>query len=69
MASTDELQPQGEKMRRTVRWICETLRLYPEKERQAVISEAQVRFDLSPLEAAFISDKLGKWLPEEECGP
>jgi len=60
MASTQDLQPSGEKMRKTVRWICETLRLYPEKSRQQVIKEAQIRFDLSPLEAAFIDEKLGK---------
>ncbi|MDA8164213.1 MAG: hypothetical protein M0017_04175 [Desulfobacteraceae bacterium] len=66
MASTDELQPQGEKMRRTVLWISETLRVHPEKDRQAIIREAQIRFDLSPLEAKFISDKLGKGLPLEE---
>lgn len=60
MASTDELQPEGEKMRRTVLWISETLRLYPERDRLAVIQEAQIRFDLSPREAEFIIDKLGK---------
>jgi hypothetical protein len=71
MASTDELQPHGERIRRAVRWICETLRDDQKKDRQAVIREAQIRFDLSPREAEFISEKIGKGiLPEgvEECG-
>lgn len=68
MASTDELQPHGEKMRRTVRWISDTLQLYPHKDRMAVIREAQVRFDLSPREAEFIIDKLGKGELTQEGG-
>jgi hypothetical protein len=67
MASTDELQPEGEKMRRTVSWISETLRLYPERDRLAVIQEAQIRFDLSPREAEFIIDKLGKGELKEDA--
>ncbi|MEJ2034106.1 MAG: hypothetical protein P8Y63_13955 [Deltaproteobacteria bacterium] len=54
-------------MRRTVSWISETLRLYPERDRLAVIQEAQIRFDLSPREAEFIIDKLGKGELKEDA--
>lgn len=62
--STETLQPHGEKIRKTVRWICETLRDHPERSRMEVIREAQVRFDLSPLEADFVTEKLGKELDQ-----
>jgi hypothetical protein len=67
MSSTEKLQPHGEKMRKAVRWLCETLRDQPGKDRMAVIREAEVRFDLSPLEANFLSEKLGKGITEEEA--
>jgi hypothetical protein len=66
MTSIEKLQPRGEKMRKTVRWICETLRDNPGKGRMQVIREAEIRFDLSPLEANFISDKLGNGKLEED---
>jgi len=56
MAETDIIQPCGEKMRKTLRWISETLFAHPEKTRHQIILEAQVRFDLSPRECRFLEE-------------
>lgn len=57
MAATEELQPKGEKIRKAVLWISEIVQEHPEKNRKKIISEAIVRFDLSPLESEFLQTK------------
>ena len=54
--STD-LLPEGESIRKAVKWISETTKAYPEKNRQEIIHEAELRFDLSPKECEFLFRK------------
>ena len=58
MSSVNELLPSGDKMKKTLCWISEMLKTHPEKNRQQIISEAEIRFDLSPKECDFIDRKL-----------
>ncbi len=58
MSSVDEIVPSGDKMKKTLCWISETIKEHPEKNRQQIISEAEIRFDLSPKECDFIDRKL-----------
>jgi hypothetical protein len=58
MSSVDEIMPSGDKMKKTLCWISETIKEHPEKNRQQIISEAEIRFDLSPKECDFIDRKL-----------
>ena len=58
MSSVDEIVPSGDKMKKTLCWISETIKEHPEKKRQQIISEAEIRFDLSPKECDFIDRKL-----------
>lgn len=58
MSAADELIPSGDKMKKTLCWISEMLKEHPEKSRQQIISEAELRFDLSPKECDFIDRKL-----------
>jgi len=58
MASVDEILPAGDKMKKTLSWISEMIKAHPEKSRQQIISEAEIRFDLSPKECDFIDRKL-----------
>ncbi|MEW6220859.1 MAG: hypothetical protein AB1634_15185 [Thermodesulfobacteriota bacterium] len=60
------VEPEGEKIRKAVRWICQTVESSPGKTRQAIIREAEVRFDLTPLECEFLDAKLGQ--PDPETG-
>jgi len=59
MGEAEELQPPGDKIRKAVRWMCDVLAEHPEKERLAVIREAEIRFDLSPRECRFLDSKFG----------
>ena len=54
MGTVSDTQPCGEKIKKAVRWIGETLQLYPNKERSSLIKEAEIRFDLSPRECEFL---------------
>ena len=58
MSSVDEILPAGDKMKKTLCWISEMVKAHPDKNRQQIISEAEVRFDLSPKESDFIDRKL-----------
>ena len=60
MASTDAVLPEGEKLRKTIRWISETVQEQPEKSRKEVLKEAEIRFDLSPKECAFLNANFGE---------
>ena len=52
------IQPKGEDLRRAVKWVSEERKYNPEKEQKALIEEACVKFDLSPLDAEFLLRKL-----------
>jgi len=58
MSSVDEILPAGDRMKKALCWISEMLQSQPEKSRQQIISEAEIRFDLSPKECDFIDRKL-----------
>lgn len=58
MSSTDQVLPPGDKMKKTLCWISDMLKEHPEKNRQQIISDAEIRFDLSPKECDFIDRKL-----------
>jgi hypothetical protein len=45
-------------MKKTLCWISEMIQAHPEKSRQQIISEAEIRFDLSPKECDFIDRNL-----------
>ncbi len=42
-------------LQKAVAWIGETMRQHPDKQRDKVIAEAELRFDLTPLECEFLS--------------
>jgi hypothetical protein len=58
MSSVEEILPSGDNMKKAICWISEMIKEHPEKNRQQIISEAEIRFDLSPKECDFIDRKL-----------
>lgn len=42
-------------LQKAVKWIGEIMREHPEKQRNQVISNAQMRFDLTPAESEFLN--------------
>lgn len=53
------LQPQGEALRSALRWLDERVRDEPRLDRAKLVSEAALRFDLTPLEEDFL---LREWV-------
>ena len=46
--------PEGEELRRAVRWVSDQRREDPAKKLATLVDEAAQRFDLSPLEAEWL---------------
>lgn len=51
------LQPPSEKLRKAVSWVSEETLERPEKPRIKILKEAELRFDLTPLECEFLDRK------------
>lgn len=50
------IMPEGEAIRKAVKWISNNLQDDPNKSVQKLVNEAVTRFDLSPKEAEFLTD-------------
>jgi hypothetical protein len=48
------VQPEGEDIRRAVKWISEEQTYNPKKKLSELINEACLKFDLSPMDAEFL---------------
>jgi hypothetical protein len=55
-----DILPEGESLRRAVRWISDRFRDDPKAGFGKLINEAAIRFDLSPLEVEFLMNNWGK---------
>jgi hypothetical protein len=55
-----DLGPQGESLRRAMRWLDERAREEPGRDRLKLVTEAAARFDLSPLEEDFLATNWGR---------
>lgn len=49
------IQPEGEKLRKAVQWISEEEKAGSKKSRQALIDEASLTFNLTPMEAEYLA--------------
>jgi hypothetical protein len=57
----DRRLPSGsDKVKKALRWMSEELLNNPQKKRDTVIKEAEIRFDLSPAECEFLSKNFGE---------
>jgi len=52
--------PRSAALRRAVRWLSEQRTEAPDVNVPALVEQASLRFDLSPLEAKFLSDQFGR---------
>ena len=64
MSDVEQILPSGDKMKKAICWISESLLEHPEKTRKQVIREAELRFDLTPMECQF----LDKNFDDRNCG-
>lgn len=60
------VMPEGEALRRAVKWISEEIGEHPDKSVQKLVNEAVARFDLSPRDTDFLMSfyKKGGSAPE-----
>ena len=54
MAQGPGLMPEGESLRRALRWLDERVKEEPAVQRTKLVGEAAARFDLSPVEEEFL---------------
>lgn len=48
------VMPQGEGLRRALRWLDDRVKEEPKADRGKLVGEASVRFDLTPMEEDFL---------------
>ena len=54
MSQTHVVQPQSANLKAAIRWLSEVMQEHPEKQRQQVVRDAGLRFDLTPAECEFL---------------
>jgi hypothetical protein len=52
------IQPEGENLRKAVRWIAEEQKAGSTKTRRQLMEEASLTFNLTPMEAEYLSRSL-----------
>jgi hypothetical protein len=52
------IQPQGEDIRKAVKWISEERQEHPQADLEKLIQKACLKFDLSPKEAVYLEQLL-----------
>ena len=55
-----ELGPKGNKVKKALRWVAEMVISNPSLKRQEILEKAQIRFNLSPRECAFLNNNFLK---------
>lgn len=48
------MQPKGDKIKNAIKWISEMKEQNPEKSMMMITDEANIKFDLNPVESEFI---------------
>ncbi len=62
MSERAGIAPEGEQLRRAVRWLSERYLDTPRAPLDALVEEASVRFDLTPLEEEFLVERWAREL-------
>lgn len=60
-----DIMPEGEDIRKAVKWIASRLEENPPQPRHKLIDEAVFKFDLSPLDAEFLTNFFQKKVTNE----
>ncbi len=54
MTQNTPTQTTSTKLKKALTWMAETLESHPEKKRTMILQEAELRFDLTPMECEFL---------------
>lgn len=63
MGSDSKLLTGSDKVKKAICWMSEELLSNPQKKRNAVLKEAEIRFDLSPAECEFLTKNFSESAP------
>ena len=66
MGDTNSIQGLSANLKKALCWIGETIQSHPEKSRLKIITEAELRFDLTPREGEFLNTNFTN-LTEHDC--
>ena len=55
MGDISNIQGLSANLKKAVCWISDTVKVHPEKSRKTIITEAELRFDLTPRECEFLN--------------
>lgn len=55
MGRNDQSPVSSDRVKKALCWMAETIETHPEKKRETILQEAELRFDLSPAECAFLN--------------
>lgn len=67
MTATTPLQTQSANVKKAICWLSEVVKEHPEKKRDIILSEAELRFDLTPAECAFLNKNFNEVVTGPEC--
>ncbi len=64
---SDNVATASTNLQKAVQWISEVVLDHPEKKREKILSDAQVRFDLTPAECDFLVEKFSGTADGDSC--
>lgn len=59
MSVSNCVQPPGDRVRKAIQWVSDAVLSQPDKDRQHLLEEAEIRYDLTPRECEFLNCHFG----------
>lgn len=59
MACPDGVTPQGDRIRKAIKWLGAAVLTQPDKSRRQLLEQAEIRFNLTPRECEFMNHNFG----------
>lgn len=67
MSQSTPLQTPSANLKKAICWLGETVREHPEKRRDVILAEAELRFDLTPAECEFLNSNFKNVISGTPC--
>jgi len=67
MSQSTPLQTPSANLKKAICWLSETVSKHPEKKRDSILAEAELRFDLTPAECEFLNNNFKSVISERPC--
>jgi hypothetical protein len=67
MSANTPVQTQSANLKKAICWLSEAVKEHPEKKRSSIISEVELRFDLTPAECEFLNGNFKEVVANQKC--